>query len=305
MKNFLIGRALELGSYPPPVVDLTDGSITIRDYASFLLKVNATPADATIQFSVGGNDVAVSNNGSLECYFKQGEVVDIEASHEGYNTKTMQVVMDKPKTINVEILPEGVYRPEEAPNGVYIYGDNGLMYESDIYNRNNAAPNGVGVKTSECSFVVGIHSGSKSVTLTWGANNVDVSIFGAFSSNTNTAFTYKNGREVNDIIHDANLNAYAINYCCEISYHSNNGYLASVYEMQVINDNIEAISNCIGKINSVYGSERMDEIEGRYWSSIQATEQRAWACYFANGKMSKIAESKDSHLQVMVLTEFA
>lgn len=304
MKNFLIGRVSELGSYPPPVVDLTDGIVTIRDYASFLLKVNATPADSIIEFKIGGKVFAVSNDGSLEGCFKQGEVVDIEVSYSGYNTETMQVVMDEPKTIDISLSKIGVYKPEEAPNGVYIYCSDGLMYKPEAYDNEYRISYGVGIKTDEHSFIVTVMSG-RNGAMAWGANNIDVSTYGAFSSNTVTAFTYKNGRAASDAIYNAKLGTPAVNYCEKTVYRSNNGYLASLYEMQMIDKNMDAIRSCIDKMNSLR-DDTMNYISGEYWSSIQATESTAWCCKFEVGKRASMrhTDKTETHL-AMVLTEFA
>lgn len=232
--------------------------------------------------------------------------MDIEVSCFKYDTKTMQVVMNESKTIDITLnktLPEGVYRLEEAPNGVYVYGDNRLVYESNIYNGTMAVPYGVGVKTDEHSFIIpNIEVGYKK----WGANNVDVSKYGAFSSNTVTAFSYKNGRAVSDTIYNAKLGTPAIDYCEGIGFNLNNGYLASVYEMQVIDENMDAIKSCIDKINDANIIRRMEYISGEYWSSIQATESTAWVCNFETGKQVAMRHinKTEEHL-VMTLTEFA
>lgn len=67
----------------------------------------------------------------------------------GYNTKTIRVIMDESKTIDIAL---GVYKPEEAPNGIYAYCQDGLMYESKVYDAGKEAI-GIGIKTDKYSFI--------------------------------------------------------------------------------------------------------------------------------------------------------
>ena len=123
------------------------------------LSVVPTPSDATVKLNgTIGTSIKV----------KKGTSVTIEVSKSGYQTHTETVTVNATMTKNITLsnVPSGAYVPSNAPVGIYIMSTDGFAYQRSAWNTaNNSKAVGVGVKTSNCSFII---APDEKTSIQWG-----------------------------------------------------------------------------------------------------------------------------------------
>lgn len=161
------------------------------------LTVVPNPSDATVKL-----------NGTVATSIKvtKGTSVTIEVSKSGYQTHTETVTVNATMTKNITLsnVPSGAYVPSNAPVGIYILSTDGFAYKRSAWNTaNNSKAVGVGVKTSNCSFVI---APEEQTSIQWGGYGTLISGCTTTTSSDTAKIDYKGKQNTDAII--AQLGAY-------------------------------------------------------------------------------------------------
>lgn len=162
------------------------------------LTVVPTPSDATVK---------LNGNVAKSIKVQKGTKVTIEVSKETYQTHTETVTVNENMTKNITLsqVPDGAYRPTDAPNGVYIISTDGFAYERSAWKTSdNSKAVGVGVKTTKCSFVI---APVEQTSIQWGGYGTLINGC-TTTTNSDTAKTDYKGKQNTDAI-IAQLGVYA------------------------------------------------------------------------------------------------
>lgn len=170
--------------------------------------------------------------------------------------------------------------PATAPNGVYIYSNNGLLYNPDDWDTvNNDLAVGVAVVTYDCRFV--ITKGEKPEKV-WSTALRGIDVDGLINyDNSSQAVTDFNGENNTTIIREAASSEDASNNAAHYCYNQTisisgrgavNGYLPALGELQAAYNNKYAVDSAMNLI----GGTAMPT--GSYsWSSTVYNARSAWA----------------------------
>lgn len=171
--------------------------------------------------------------------------------------------------------------PATAPNGVYVYSNNGLLYNLDDWNTaNNDSAVGVAVIDDNCKFVInkGEEGGRTRTTWSYVLYGTDVNGLTNYSD-TSQAVADFNGENNTAIIREAapdeSFGRNAAHYCyrqtISISGRGTvHGYLPAFGELQVAYNNKSAVDNAM----SLIGGIAMPT--SRLWSSTECDLDRAY-----------------------------
>lgn len=169
--------------------------------------------------------------------------------------------------------------PTTAPNGVYIYANDGLVYNPDDWNTaNNDSAVGVAVITNDCRFA--IIKGEKP-KMVWSDALYRTDVDGLTNySDSSQAITDFNGENNTAIIReaasseDASNNAahYCYNQIVSISGRGTvYGYLPALGELQAAYNNKSAIDSAISLIGGITIPTSQS-----LWSSTETSAELAW-----------------------------
>ena len=126
-----------------------------------ILKVNPTPVDSTVNFSV--RNVPVSNFQNQAASLKD-DTIDVSVSHTGYKTTNTSILMPSSKSINIE-LADLPYQITFSTTGILVLTSDGDLYGSAYLNPNAKSGNPVakfekidtGVVEISCSQYTGLY----------------------------------------------------------------------------------------------------------------------------------------------------
>lgn len=175
--------------------------------------------------------------------------------------------------------------PATAPNGVYVYSNDGLLYNPDDWDTvNNDSAVGVAVVTDDCKFAIGKTRRNEGVAWSIALNGTDVSGILSATDST-TALTDFAGENNSRLIREAaskeNSSNNAAHWCyaqtITVNGATKHGYLAALGEWRAAYNNKSAVDSALSKI------EGKSMIVGRHWSSTEYNANYAWSLYWLNG----------------------
>lgn len=192
----------------------------------------------------------------------------------------------------VSPLGESGVSPSEAPNGVYVYANNGKLYNPEEWDTaNNDLAVGVAVVTDDCKFAI---SKEEKPKRTWSNALYETDFSGLTNYDSSSqAVTDFNGESNTAIIReaasteDASNNAAYYCYAQTITINSTtkHGYLAAAGELQAAHDNKYAI----GSAMSLIGGVAMPS--GYFlWSSTEHSANNVWGLYWIGGFLSAVGK---------------
>lgn len=205
-----------------------------------------------------------------------------------FNGKDVSRVMFNGK----QIYPDNTkgLNPSTAPNGVYVYSNDGLLYNPDDWDTaNNDSAVGVAVIDDNCKFA--ITKGIKAER-GWSDSLYGTDVSGLTNySDSSQAITDFNGESNTAIIReaasgeDASNNAahYCYNQTVSISGRGTvHGYLPALGELQAAYDDKSAVDS----VMSLIGGTSIPTY--RLWSSTEYSSNHAWylnwdGCYMDHG----------------------
>lgn len=177
--------------------------------------------------------------------------------------------------------------PTTAPNGVYIYANDGLVYNPDDWNTaNNDSAVGVAVVDDNCKFA--ITKGEKSNgAWSYVLNGTDVSELTNYDDSSQ-AVTDFNGKNNTAIIIAAapdekgpnNAAHYCYNQTVSISGRGTiHGYLPALGELQAVYNNKSLIDSAMNLIGGIAMPTY------RLWSSTERNADVAWRLTWDTGRL--------------------
>ena len=175
--------------------------------------------------------------------------------------------------------------PATASNGVYIYSNDGLLYNPEEWDTaNNDLAIGVAVITKYCKFVI-----SKNLPMTnhiaWSNALYGTDVSGILtSSSSSTAQTDYAGQNNTNLIRSAssgeNSSNNAAHYCYAQTLNGQHGYLPALGELVAMYNNKSDIDEALVLIGSQSISDRCDELQTSnkpwFWSSTEYSSRNAW-----------------------------
>ena len=197
--------------------------------------------------------------------------------------------------------PEGGIDPESAKNGVYIYKNDGKLYDSNKWNtENNENALGVAVVTENCKFVI-----NKELPMTYGIpwsyalHGEDVDGLTNYST-SQEAMTDYSGQYNTDIIRSAapeeDSSNNAAHYCYVQTMNGQHGYLPSAGELAAMHNNKGDINESLVLIGSKSIDDRCDEFQTMsvpyLWSSTSQAKHYAYRLDWSSNHISMIYQIK-------------
>ena len=185
--------------------------------------------------------------------------------------------------LRVSSLAQGL-SPESAPNGVYVYANNGKLYNPDDWDTaNNDLAVGVAIITNDCKFVVDKFKNNESMIWSTQLYETDVEGLINYGNSDDPANKDFDGENNTNIIISAatseNSSNNAAIWCNEQTITVNNivkhGYLGAIGEWKAIGT--DEINNIITKIGGTIFSNK------HYWSSTEYSDTQAWRWAFNYG----------------------
>lgn len=179
--------------------------------------------------------------------------------------------------------------PESAPNGVYVYANNGKLYNpSDWDTANNDLAVGVAIVTDNCKFVIAPEqNGSMQI---WSKDGVYDNISGVTTTtNSTTAKADYQGVSNSQAIVTkyGNSTDYAAGWCQNYTFkNGKKGYLGSCGEWQEAYNNKSEIDACM----SLIGGTAINTSD-YHWASTQYDSRYAWLLHWSGGTVLGFAKS--------------
>lgn len=172
--------------------------------------------------------------------------------------------------------------PATAPNGVYVYSNDGLLYNPDDWDTaNNDSAVGVAVVTDDCKFAISKSLPMKNA-IEWGGYGTDISGLTNCTSESSAQNDFNGQSNTSTIISalgsSTNL---AAGYCRSQSLNGKTGYLPAAGELYVMWENKSDINSALQKIgastidsafNNLYNTDYHFP-----WSSTEYSSDRAWS----------------------------
>lgn len=209
--------------------------------------------------------------------------------------------------------------PSTAPNGVYVYANNGKLYSPDSWDTsNNANAAGVAIITDNCRFAV-----SKSLPTVnrtaWSEALYDTDVADLTNySNSSEAQTDYAGQSNTNIIRTQasgeNSSNNAAHYCYEQTLNGQNGYLPAAGELYTLWDNKTEVNNALTTIGATTIDTALNNIYNDYhylWSSTESSVRYVWFLDWESrssplrddiGKFNPIAHSRYYAFPVFPIT---
>lgn len=176
--------------------------------------------------------------------------------------------------------------PATAPNGVYVYANDGLLYNPDNWDTaNNDSAVGVAVVTDDCKFAINKDFLSEKG---WSDSLYGIDVSGLTNySDSSQAITDFNGKNNTTIIREATPSEYAYNnaahYCYEQTVSINGRgtvhcYLPALGELQVAYNNKSLVDSILSKIEGT-----AIPTNDYLLSSTECDANNAWRLRWNNG----------------------
>lgn len=193
--------------------------------------------------------------------------------------------------------------PAIAPNGVYIYSNDGKLYNPDDWDTaNNDSAVGVAVVTDDCRFA--ITKGEKPQRA-WSAAlyGTDVSELTNYTSSSQ-AVTDFNGENNTTIIREAASSESASNNAAHYCYNQTisvdgkgtvHGYLPTLGELQTANNNRSLVDNTMSLIGGTVMSTSWV-----LWTSLEYNSGYAWSLPWGSGNLGYSGKSSPNRRAVAV-----
>ena len=176
--------------------------------------------------------------------------------------------------------------PATAPNGVYIYSNDGLLYNPDNWDTaNNDSAVGVAVVTDDCKFAIDKNLPMiNDIPWSNALYYVDVAEIINYS-NRNQAITDYNGQNNTNAIINASPSENDTNnaghYCYAQTLNGQHGYLPALGELVVMYNNKSGINEVLQLLNSNTIDTILDNMDSsstyhRLFSSTESSSNYIW-----------------------------
>ena len=171
--------------------------------------------------------------------------------------------------------------PATAPNGVYVYANNGKLYNPEEWDTaNNDLAVGVAVVTDDCKFAISKSLPMKNA-ITWGGYGTDISELTNCTSESSAQNDFNGQSNTSTIISVlGSSTSIAAGYCRSQSLNGKTGYLPAAGELYVMWENKSDINSALQKIgastidsafNNLYNTDYHFP-----WSSTEYSSSAAW-----------------------------
>ena len=186
----------------------------------------------------------------------------------------------------VETVGGGI-TPEEAPNGVYVYTNDGRLYNPQEWDTvNNDQAIGVAVIDTDCQFVISRYLPiGNSIRWSFTLGNIDVDgILNAYSTDeAKTDYAGQNNTSLINARSNESSNYCAASYCYNKTLNGQHGYLPAAGELYVLSENRSEVNNALTVIGASTIDAAFDVITEstgnsfhRLWSSTENLKHLAW-----------------------------
>ena len=238
-------------------------TITISDYAN----VTSNKVVYNYQLPTNGYTIVDGDTGCTLNAVESTDTVEVGyqpttsmiAANTGYTelSTAIQITQDESnKQLQVTLIIEalnGVYTPEEAPNNVYVYANDGLLYVPEVWEtgRNDEAV-GVAVVTDNSRFCIKKGLGSKN-SIEWSDTLYGTDVPEIVNSENdykglNNSIAIRQSTENED---DTNNEAwYCYSQTIVVNGNTINGYLPAIGELKDLYTNKSAIESTLTVIES-------------------------------------------------------
>ena len=272
----------------------------VLESVKYTLIVNTTPSNAIVRIDgVETKTAKVSAN----------TYVMVEVTKPGFEKNGRYIQVTQDQTLNIVLEPSssgGVYRPINAPEGVYILSTEGYLYERFYWETsNNSNAVGVAVKTSACSFVI---APKERNSIPWSHNTAIISDCAIKASQSSAQTDYNGNANTIAIVAQLGIPSrnqmYAAYYCSLYSFKNGvKGYLGSAGEWYQAYQNKSEIDACM----SLIGGDALYDPSNSYvqWSSTQYSSNNAWAIEWGNGHLTYYSKlSNYSEIRIRPFSAF-
>lgn len=267
------------------------------------------PDNVEVTYTFGGQEprtFTLSKKQSSNTLVLDKDVVLLEdfiASAGSYNLSFTCGGIEKVSGFTIQKLPTGVYTPETAPNGVYIYRNNNLLYNTNNWNTaNNDSAVGVAVINNNRKFV--ITKGEKPQRAWSNAlYGTDVDGLNTYAG-VGEASTDFNGKNNTTIIREAAPSEDASNNAAHYCYNQTvsidgkgtvHGYLPALGELRTAYNNKFAIDRAMNLI----GGTAMPT-DNSLWSSTEGSANFAWILIWNDGNPGRFSKNRSNYYAVPV-----
>lgn len=202
--------------------------------------------------------------------------------------------------LKVSSLDMSGISPESAPNGTYIYANNGKLYSKEQWDTsNNEKALGVAVVTDNCKFVVSKELPMKN-NIEWSEQISSTDVEGILTTkDEEIAQTDYAGKNNTDLIisntENENSSNNAAHYCISQEMNGNKGYLPSSGELYKIWENKNAIDQILVLIGSksIYDKAyELSNLPPYFWSSTEYSSEELWFLYLTRTSSPLVHEYK-------------
>ena len=261
----------ELGYIMPPFNKINDAIDKIR-----------TAYGSSVGVELGTNDYYWSSTeyGSMLARY-------VYTEYGGVNGRNVITLIYVRAFLKVSPLDLSGISPESASNGVYVYANNGKLYNPEEWNTaNNDSAVGVAVVTDDCKFAIAKGEKPRRV---WSEAlyGTDVSGLTNYGSSSQ-AVTDFNGENNTAIIRAAasseDSSNNAAHYCyaqiITVNGTTKHGYLAALGEWQAAYSNKSSVDSAMSKINGT-----AMPISYSLWSSTERIANYTWGLHWGDGSL--------------------
>lgn len=188
--------------------------------------------------------------------------------------------------------------PATAPNGVYIYSNDGKLYNPEEWNTaNNDLAVGVAVVTDDCKFAISKSLPMKNA-ITWGGYGTDISGLTNCTSESSAQNDFNGQSNTSTIISAlGSSTSIAAGYCRSQSLNGKTGYLPAAGELYVMWENKSDINSALQKIGASTIDSAFNNLytDSHYpWSSTEYSSSAAWYLYWERSSSPLGGVSKGS-----------
>ena len=266
-------------------VPSSGATITISDYAN----VTSNKVVYNYQLPTNGYTIADGDTGCTLNAVESTNTVEVSyqpttsmiSANTGYTelSTTIQITQDESdKQVQVTLIIEalnGIYTPEEAPNNVYVYANDGLLYVPEVWDtgRNDEAV-GVAVVTDNTRLCVKKGIDAKN-NIRWSNRIFDVS---------EVSTSYYDYRGLNNSIaireatpSESNTNNaawYCYSQTINVNGNTINGYLPGYGELSDLYNNKVLLENSLNLIRSINISDYCTDNSSKLMSSTEAVNNQ-------------------------------
>lgn len=202
--------------------------------------------------------------------------------------------------LKVQPLDMSGISPESAPNGTYIYANNGKLYSKEQWDTsNNEKALGVAVVDDNCKFVVSKDLPMKN-NIEWSEQISSTDVEGILTTkDEEIAQTDYAGKNNTDLIiqntGNENSSNNAAHYCTSQEMNGNKGYLPSSGELYKIWENKDVIDQTLILIGSksIYDKAyELSNLPPYFWCSTEYSSEKSWFLYLTRTSSPLVHEYK-------------